>query len=99
MAEDTSLTRDRVEALRSELEARFASEPTYSHAILSILDELSDGWRRHQGLPLDAVERLNAALVAPLEALRSVEPARAKYSVDQFVLAWEKVSGSIEWLP
>jgi hypothetical protein len=99
MARPTDLTQDRVEALTLLLSSRFAGKPALKHAILSVLNELSDEWSAHpQGVEIDGFDRLNAALVSPLEALLTLPPDRAEYTVDQLVTAWEKVRGDLVWV-
>lgn len=95
----TDLTRDRVDFLRSALAARFAAHPTFRRAIISVLDPLSDGWAQHdQGMEGSSFDRLNAALVSPLEALLIVPPDQAQYTIDQLSIAWDKVRDHLAWV-
>jgi hypothetical protein len=99
MARPSDLTQDRVAVVTLHLAARFAGRPALKQAILSVLNELSDNWSDHpQGIEGDGFDRLNAALVSPIEALLTLSPDRAEYTVDQLVTAWEKVRGDLVWV-
>jgi hypothetical protein len=97
-ASSNSLTQDRLESLRIELGQRFAGQPTIRSAIVFVLDAIIDGWSNHNGMSPDSFIRLNDAMISPLEALRSVDPANASYTSDQMCRAWEKVRQDLVWL-
>lgn len=98
LATTTDLTSDRVEFLRQTLGARFTSQPTFSLAIMSILDAIGDGWASNLGMAPDKFHLLNSALVSHFEALLVVPPDQAKYTIDQLAIAWNKVRSDARWL-
>jgi hypothetical protein len=46
----------------------------------------------------ESFRELEAALLSPLDTLRSVDPSQATLAADQLATSWEKVRDRIEWL-
>lgn len=99
MGTATDLTADRVDFLRDALSRRLAGRPAVRRSVMSILNDISDGWsNRPQGMTLESFDRLNSALVSPLEALLSLDVMQAEFAADQLVNAWAKVGPTIVWV-
>jgi hypothetical protein len=97
-AAGTGLTAERVAILRRQLAEKFEGRPAIRRAILSVLEPLEQGWANSgQGMTGESLDKINAALLDPLEALLSVPADKAEYSADQLAQAWEKIRGDIDW--
>lgn len=92
------LTRDRVKALRKELNRKFAGDRTIWHAVDSVLGDLESGWFEHQGMTEESFQLITDALLPHLERLEQIPVADAKPISEALLKEWERVAGDVEWV-